>query len=153
MICRHRSGDPACGSTAGGYQAMNNARYETESKLAEINQLRAKLAAMTPDSSVFEIEDTKQVGKHMVMKVSFPNCKSCAYEGNKVLVYLNMDINSVLKWRSLDPHFRASKSLNVKEAPPPDARFPASTDGWKNAVKFTNMLSEPATNFRSTDGK
>jgi len=146
MICRHRSGDPACGSTAGGYQAADNARNELGNRLAEVNKLKQQIAAMTPDSSKFEIEDTKQVGKHMVMKVSFPNCKACAYEGNKVLVYLNVDINSVLKWRFLDPHFRAVKPANVKEAPSPDARFPASNDGWKNAVRFATMLSEPATN-------
>lgn len=34
-----------------------------------------------------------------------PSCARCAYEGNKVLVYLNTSAITALKWNIIDPHF------------------------------------------------
>jgi hypothetical protein len=73
----------------------------------------------------------------MVMKVKYPNCSICAYEGNKVMVFLNTKALDVLKWKKIDPHFRDLKLKNTtREAPSPAARFPASDEGWQDAVSY-----------------
>jgi hypothetical protein len=73
------------------------------------------------------------------MKVLYPNCSKCAYEGNKVMVFLNVNEVDVLRWRKIDPHFRDPKtSRSSKEAPPPAARFPASKEGWADALAYAN---------------
>ncbi len=121
MICRHGPGDPNCSST-------NPTRYyESEPK--------------TPDKKNYEIVDFRRVGEHIVLKVLYPNCKSCAYEGRKVMVFLNVAEADILLWKEIDPHFRAPQSLRApswdrKAAPSPAARFPASDEGWKDAIAY-----------------
>lgn len=76
MVCLHRNGDPNCGSSRS---------YVPEPK--------------TPDAEKYTIEDATRVGSHLVLKVKYPNCASCAYEGVKVLVYLNITELVALKWK------------------------------------------------------
>lgn len=136
MIYRHKSNNPAYRATSGGWRAQENKRYNMESRDLEIKKFKEQVASFTPDNTKFKIEDIQEVEKHLVIKVSYLNCKTCSYEGNKVLVYLNTSITSVLKWRIIDPHFSDKKPSSVKEAPSPNARFPASNDGWKDAISF-----------------
>lgn len=118
MTCRHAAGDPNCSSSP-NYVSP----YQEPPK--------------TPDASNYEVEDVLQVGGHIVLKVKYPNCSRCAYEGNKVMVFLNTKPIDVLKWKKIDPHFRDPKSItSKKEAPSPAARFPASEEGWQDAVTF-----------------
>lgn len=119
MICHHDARDPECSSNGGGYKS--DYRYEPP--------------VTTPDSSKFEIQDVEEVGKILVMKVRYPNCGNCSYEGNKILVFENVALKQVLKWRKIDPHFRATTTLN-NEAPSPIARFPGSKEGWKDALAY-----------------
>lgn len=115
MICRHAPGDPNCSKNGGGYQP----------------------APATPDASNYTIEEVERVGRHLVMRVKFPNCWSCAYEGNKVMVFLNVTEKQALQWRKIDPHFRDPKIRPVAaEAPSPAARFPGSVEGWQDALAY-----------------
>jgi hypothetical protein len=122
MTCKHGKNDPACGSHPSN-------RYRSPPAPPE---------PKTPDASRFDIEELEEVGPHLVVKVRYPNCSSCAYEGQKVLVFFNCTCKQAAMWRKLDPHFRDAKKHvpSPKVAPPPDARFPASVDGWKNAIAF-----------------
>lgn len=117
MVCRHEKGDPNCSSSP-NYRRL----YE-------------ETQTVTPDSTRYSIEEVERVGPHLVMKVKYPNCARCAYEGVKVLVFLNVTEAQVLKWRRIDPHFRGAKSL-AQEAPSPAARFPASAEGWRDALDY-----------------
>jgi hypothetical protein len=91
----------------------------------------------TPDADLFEIVDIIDIGQHMVMKVKYPNCSNCAYEGQKIMVFLNVNWKDVIKWRKIDPHFRAPNSIRrATEAPSPAARFPGSPSGWNDAVAY-----------------
>lgn len=122
MTCRHSKGDPSC-----------TTQYPREYESA------VSKTPKTPDSSDYEIVDSVRVGLHLVLKVLYPNCKKCAYEGNKVMVFLNVSEADVLRWRKIDPHFRDPKaSRTPKEAPPPAARFPASKEGWTDALFYAN---------------
>lgn len=91
----------------------------------------------TPDSKNYSIEEAARVGPHLVLKVKYPNCRRCTYEGNKILVLLNVSELQVLKWKEIDPHFRDPKIfVGASQAPSPAARFPASKDGWADAMAY-----------------
>jgi hypothetical protein len=137
MTCRHAPGDPACSSTQDGWRAAEIERENREYREKQRMKEQEELYARTPDVEKYEIEDFTRVGPHVVLKVRYPNCSKCAYEGNKVMVFLNVTEAEMLRWRRIDPHFRDPKSQRVKtSAPPPAARFPASTEGWADALAY-----------------
>lgn len=120
-ICRHSPGDPNCGSYrgGGGYSSYESASSSTPS----------------PDPDKYEVVQAEAVGNHLVMQVRYPNCSRCEYEGLKTMVFLNTSAMDALRWKRIDPHFRA-KTLGAKEAPSPAARFPGNKDGWEDARAY-----------------
>ena len=125
MTCRHAWNDPACSSYA--------ARVEQARQL------------VSPDADRFEIVEVEEVGRHLVLKVLYPNCEKCSYEGNKVMVFLNTTAAQALKWKTIDPHFREpsrSDTRDAKAAPGPAVRFPASDDGWADAIDYAKRKGE-----------
>jgi len=141
MICRHTSGDRNCSS-----HPDHPDRYPSTD--APTVYTRPSSSAWSsndpgsPDPDRFEIEQTEEIGPHLVIRVRYENCAKCAYEGNKVLVFFNTSLRNAILWKKLDPHFRDPKKhiANPKQAPPPDARFPASPQGWSHAVAFARMF-------------
>lgn len=124
MICRHGPNDPDCGS---------NRRYYSEpipSPRPEWN------AATTPDASNYTIETAERVQEHLVLKVKYPNCSSCAFEGTKIMVFLNVSEQDVIRWKRINPHFRDPKIRSAIEAPSPSARFPGTPAGWADAITY-----------------
>ena len=131
MTCKHKPGDINCSS----YDP-----YKYQPPTPEPQK--------TPDSQKFEIEDIyDSVNNYLILKIKYPNCSMCSYEGNKVIVYSGIQLKDVLKWREIDPHFRDSDSNDAKKAPSPIARFPASSEGWANAVAFVNNLHQRNLNY------
>jgi hypothetical protein len=122
MTCRHAQGDRSCGTQYPQYQ------YQAP--------------PTTPDAEKYEILDAVHVESknRFVMKIRYPNCSLCAYEGTKVLVYADVTALMALKWRRVDPHFRDPKAAKSSPtaAPSPIARFPANVDGWNAAIWFAN---------------
>lgn len=117
MTCRHKAGDPDCTSR----------RYSPPDP-------------PTPDKANYEIVEFLRVGNHIVTKVKYPNCISCSYEGHKVMVFLNITEAAVIKWREIDPHFRDPKKIQApNQAPSPAARFPASPEGWQDALDYAKI--------------
>ena len=67
------------------------------------------------------------------------------------MVFLNTTELDVLRWKEIDPHFRPQKEEGTqyakgalkdpKKAPSPAARFPASDEGWKDAIEYTRTKS------------
>jgi len=106
-----------------------------------VTELEATLEGITPDATRYEIVDAEQIGKHLLVKANFPNCDKCSYEGTKILVYMDTSFKDALRWKKLDPHFREEIG-GVTEAPSPDARFPASDDGWDQAQAFLRWLGQ-----------
>lgn len=142
MVCRHAPGDPRCGQGA-----RDAAAEDARSEKRRADRLQKELAAMTasPDSMNYEVEDVKRFGPHILMKVKYPNCKNCAYEGTKIMVFLNVTEVDILKWRKIDPHFRADDPNRPKnEAPSPAARFPGSPEGWMDAQAYVISKVPPA---------
>jgi hypothetical protein len=112
-------------------------QYEYEAS----ERTRKEVEARTPDADKYEIVDFVRINQHLVMKVQYPNCTKCSYEGNKVMVFLNVTEADVIRWRRIDPHFRDPKQKFVKEAPSPAARFPASPEGWTDAIEYAKRKS------------
>lgn len=121
-ICRHGPGDPNCSSNR-----------RTEYVYVDKPSKEPK----TPDSKKFKLIDIKEINGNLVVKLLYPNCSKCSYEGNKVLVYLNKTIKDFVFWSTIDPHFRENKFFpQSTEAPGPDARFPASKVSYaEKAIK------------------
>lgn len=105
-------------------------------KSAILKQLaEAEEKNKTPDNTQYEIVEIFRVGEHVVLKVLYPNCRKCSYEGNKIMVFLNVSEVQLVKWRVIDPHFREGTS-SEREAPSPAARFPASAEGMEDALAY-----------------
>lgn len=115
----------------------------------ELTARQKELAARTPDADKFEIEDVEQVGAHLVLRIRYPNCAKCAYEGLKTIVVTDVTYKEALKWRRCDPHFRAlmanSRALAPREMPSPAARFPGSSEGFAHAKSWAAFVQEKRT--------
>lgn len=114
MTCRHSPGDPACGS----WRMNNPAPVES------------------PDPKDFHVLDAEEVDGHLILKVRYPSCKKCSFEGDKILVFAQTTALQALRWKEIDPHFRAKSSALLDKAPSPCARFPASSEGMEDARLF-----------------
>lgn len=144
MICRHTKGDVSCSSHP-DYREPYTQSFSS-----------ARAAENSPDKTKYEIEEVEEAGPHLVMKVKYPNCANCSYEGHKVMVFLNTPLKAVFKWKEIDPHFRDDKHTgSATKAPSPSARFPASKDGWDDAMKYawskTSTIRPGLGNLRSPD--
>jgi hypothetical protein len=123
MTCRHAPGDHSC-----------TTRYPIYNNIVNTEPL-------TPDSKKFEIlEVIDSYLPYLILKVKYPNCNKCSYEGTKILVYENLSIKDLIYWKEIDPHFSNSKSKDKTKSPSPIARFPASVIGMTHACRFIEML-------------
>ena len=122
MTCRHSAGDPNCSS---------NDPYKYSSPTPP-----------TPNALNYEVLDVVEDSGYMILKVKYPNCSQCAFEGTKVMVFENVTVLKAFKWKKIDPHFRDPKRSYSyeREAPSPIARFPGNDIGWTNAKAFVRML-------------
>lgn len=134
MTCRHKMGDPGCSSNVARMAAAELELQEAKERMG----LRAE-----PDNSDYEIETVLIEGNHLVMKVRYPSCDNCAFEGLKILVYENVAVVDAMKWRVIDPHFVEDRERPPTQAPSPAARFPATQDGWVRALAFARSILSP----------
>lgn len=155
MVCRHSYGDTNCssfkhqlseakdlvsnfnGNPKSGY--YKNKLIESR-KLVKIHApelLDKMMMPKTPDSEKYTIEEIHREGDHLVVKAQYPNCAKCSYEGVKIMVFLNVSESDAIKWKKIDPHFGdpTVKHLSTS-APSPAARFPASEEGWQDAIQY-----------------
>lgn len=117
MTCRHQPGDSSCSSSP--------------------YYIKPYEAPTIPDYAKYSIEAVERVGSHLVLRVKYPNCSTCSYEGSKVMVFLHVTEAQALNWRVIDPHFiDPNKKQDKSHAPSPDARFPATAVGWSDALMY-----------------
>lgn len=91
----------------------------------------------SPDPSKFEIVQQEVVGDWLILKVNYVESEN--YEGDKILVYGETDINKILETNGniLDPHF--TENPNVFS---PIARFEPTAIGWMAAQVFCEAMSK-----------
>ena len=139
MTCRHSSGDPTCSSYPSYVKNQEKIRN------AEIGEALLK---RTPNPDDYEIIDVKSLCGNLVMKVQYSSCVECSFDAMKVMVFLNVDVLAAMKWRRIDPHFD-DKTRTDREAPSPDARFPATAKGWDDALAYATTRKQPV--YRGSD--
>lgn len=133
MTCRHDEDDPRC--------SKNQIAAERE-------RLDAQVAALP--GTQFEIADLKRVGEHVVVRVRYPSCAGCSFEGVKVMVFLDVAEVDLMRWRRIDPHFHAEPAfpIDTAAAPSPAARFPPTDEGWQDALDYALRKARPVKRTR-----
>lgn len=92
-----------------------------------------------PDPKNFEIQDTVMINGFLIVLVNYPDCTN--FEGNKILVYKNTTLTSLVKQGSLDPHFSSNSKFHS-----PVARFEPTLEGWYMAECLCNNFIHGKTN-------
>lgn len=134
MTCRHDDGDPTC--------STKNPRKMRE--LAREMSARWDPPA-SPDASDFDVVRTEEHGDYFLVEAHFPSCAKCEFEGRKLMVFSHQNREKALRWRRLDPHFRPDPAEpDPRVAPPPIARFPATSAGWNMARSLVLALAAEA---------
>lgn len=118
------------------------ARAEVAALQARIKQLETELSAGQIKAADALVLDFASAGPYLVLKVQYPSCTACAYEGIKVLVFKGHALErAAIRWREIDPHFRPpDPNAPLHHAPPPIARFPGTDEGWNMALGLIDPL-------------
>jgi len=69
----------------------------------------------------------------LVVRIKYLDCTN--YEGVKILVYKDVNLDDLRLQKSIDPHFSENKKYHS-----PIARFEPTQEGWFNANKFAKSL-------------
>jgi hypothetical protein len=149
MVCRHREGDRDCttqypGSVIGPPgRGWDNTPDDSKTTTSETRSTKTK--RKNPDksnASNYRILKLQRIAEHLVLKIEYPSCKDCSFEGIKVLVLLDVPEEQALLWRTIDPHFRDGV-CPPDHAPSPAARFPNTDQGWSDALAYTQTKVKP----------
>ncbi|QDJ96553.1 hypothetical protein Xoosp13_367 [Xanthomonas phage Xoo-sp13] len=84
-----------------------------------------------PDN--FKIIEWYAEHNNCAIRINYPDSDN--YEGNKILVFLNTKISTILDAKVIDPHFSDDGSLS------PFARFEPTIMGWIAAKNLVNIKS------------
>jgi hypothetical protein len=72
-------------------------------------------------------------GNYLVLEIQYRGCTN--YEGRKILVFKNTNVEQLKKQGSIDPHFGETKNYIW-----PIARFEPTEKGWNMAKNFVRFL-------------
>lgn len=86
----------------------------------------------SPEVHNYTIERWLNVGRSLVVKIRYNDAKN--YEGLKIMVYKDCDIEKLKAQKLIDPHFAANKTLYS-----PFARFEPTADGWNAAIRTAEV--------------
>ena len=81
-----------------------------------------------PNSRNFQFVRCESVGHFVVALVKYPECLN--FEGQKILVFEDISVETIKNLDSIDPHFCDS------DHPSPVARFVPTRKGWDYAIQF-----------------
>lgn len=96
---------------------------------------RISIPGSFPDPKTYRILSYQHIGECLIVEINYPDCLN--FEGNKILVYKNINIERLTKMKSIDPHFS-----NRENCPSPIARFEPTNLGRELAFRFATMLSQ-----------
>jgi hypothetical protein len=82
-----------------------------------------------PDPNNYHLVAAEENGPYLIVMIKYPNCSN--FEGNKILVYKDLNLIALVNQKLIDPHF----FKDAKYASP-IARFVPTTEGWKMAQVF-----------------
>ncbi len=90
-----------------------------------------------PNPLVYTIDESKQIGRFLIVVITYPNCTN--FEGKKILVYEGITIGPLLSQKQIDPHFSDNKKFFS-----PMARFEPTKEGMHMAVVMCKALTKGA---------
>ena len=76
-----------------------------------------------PDPRKFKIEKSSKLNSILIILINYEGCTN--YEGNKILVFKDIEIDDLKRQGSIDPHFSENKEFHS-----PIARFEPTARGW-----------------------
>ena len=82
-----------------------------------------------PDPRNFRIQKTEAVGRYLGALIRYPDCTN--FEGDKVIVFEDMDHQSLVARAEIDPHFKEDGQII--------ARFKPDQQGWDDAIAFMGL--------------
>lgn len=71
----------------GGPDGAIHARREMAHEREAYQRVEADRKAKTADPTHFDIEDIEEITPYLAMRVKYPSCTKCEYEGKKVMVF------------------------------------------------------------------
>jgi len=125
MTCRHDKDDPNCSSHRDFARSPEGFRRAEKSE--------------SEGTEKYEVLDVEQVGANLALKVRYPSCAKCSFEGVKIMVFCGVSLKEAMMWRRIDPHFRDTKPSTSQDAPSPAARFAPTSVGWADALEFARF--------------
>lgn len=87
----------------------------------------------SPALENYTIVRHQQFGNNLVVKIKYNDVPN--YEGNKIMVYKNCDLNALKEQKLIDPHFSDNE-----EKYSPFARFEPTLYGWKIACIVAQIV-------------
>ena len=90
---------------------------------------------INPNPYRFIIRQSIIIGDYVILQVSYPGCTN--FEGNKILVYHNVNRYVLYRQTTLDPHFSENENR-----PSPIARFRPDKEGLDNAIRFCQAMKD-----------
>ncbi len=94
---------------------------------------KPEVKAPAPNPLNFKVKNTIQVNCHLVAWIHYPDCNN--FEGDKVLLYLNLSEKELYAQKSLDPHFNKDRKVVS-----PFARFEPTFQGMEAGVILARYL-------------
>lgn len=86
-----------------------------------------------PKPNNYIIKKYYSIKNNLVVVINYPDCTN--YEGDKVLVYSNVNIKELKEQKLIDPHFSNNKKFKS-----PFARFEPTQFGIEMAKKLAKIL-------------
>ena len=108
--------------------------YDTNNKQVTKIVNITKNINCNPDPQKWTIKKSLQIENFLIIYVNYPNCTN--YEGNKILVYVNLCISDLYAIGKIDPHFSDKKPQFS-----PIARFVPNEEGWAMAIIFCESFA------------
>lgn len=109
-----------------GLSLFSSSSYDYQPKVINKNIVKY---LPNPNPKNFTIKRFRQIGKYLITEINYHD--STNYEGNKILVFENYNIEKLKKRKSIDPHFSDNKKFKS-----PIARFEPTNKGWELAIKL-----------------
>jgi len=131
------------GSSSSADKPMKMGHAEFHPYQAHLFDMEKRLQALEiannlqPRADKYVINKALHVNNHLILIITYENCNN--YEGKKILLYKNTDINNLLLTNKhlIDPHFSDNKKFIS-----PFARFEPTDEGLKAAIETAKQIGK-----------
>lgn len=108
-------------------QELSSSRWWTNKYEPAIETVYAEASRPKPHPDNYTIIRHKEFSSVLVIEIKYHDCDN--YEGRKILLFRNCNMEQLEKQKLIDPHFLEHQTIIH-----PTARFEPTEYGWKLAV-------------------